>query len=85
MAKATKREVEKVRMVEEKYTDIDGAVLELNHDELIILTALIGFQTSGGNKHVMNIYRALKDQINVYSHEVTGAVDKMSGMVRVEI
>lgn len=83
MATATKRQVEKVRMVEEKYTEFDGIVLELNKEEAALLTALIGHKVGGASSHVMNIYKALKSHVPVYGTEVTEWDSKMSGFVTV--
>lgn len=83
MATARKNKVEKTRMVEEKYTEVTGIVLELDQDEANMLAALLGFHTSGDSKQVMNVYRALKDQVHIYSLGVTKIDNKMSGMVQV--
>lgn len=48
MATARVREVEKTRMVEEKYTAQDGVILELTHQETALLAFILGHLVSGG-------------------------------------
>jgi hypothetical protein len=48
MASATKRMVEKTRVVEEKYTEKDGVVLELDENEAFVLCLLLN--RAGGSR-----------------------------------
>lgn len=50
MAEVTPREVIKTRTIEEKYTAVDGVILELTHEETAVLMFLIGHRVSGGGK-----------------------------------
>lgn len=83
MATAKARFVTKTRQVTETYEERDGVVLELTKDEANMLAALLGFQTGGANKHVMSVYKVLKDQVHVYGVDVTAMMMKMNGMVQV--
>lgn len=50
MAEASVRKVVKTRMIEEEYTEEDGVILELTHDETALLMFIVGHRISGGGK-----------------------------------
>lgn len=83
MASASKRTVEKTRMVEEKYTEFDGVVLELSDAEAATLRAVVGAicgNPDGLREHTDEIYNAL-GRVGFTNNrtDVRTAISKLSG------
>lgn len=73
MATARVREVEKTRMVEEKYTAQDGVILELTHQETALLAFILGHKVSGGSDSDARMLSAgIWDKLGPYGYHFRG-------------
>lgn len=82
MATGEKRMVEKTRMVEEKYTEEDGVVLELNKDEAFVLCLLlnrVGGSRSGPRANLDSILAALAKCGVMWDMKMSVANGRVSG------
>lgn len=81
MATSKTRTIEKTRMVEEQYTEADGVILELTHEEAVMLAYLVGHRICGsgsGRKPFNRIWDALKGSGYAGFGRYTGEVEKAS-------
>lgn len=67
MAEARTRLVQKTRTIEEEYTDVDGVILDLTHEETALLMFIVGHQISGGWR---SKWRQLADGIYMKLHDL---------------
>lgn len=83
MATAKARKVEKVRVVEEKYTEVDGVTLELTDEETVAVKALLGAVSGVSNYRdaIGRVHNAISNLgYNTYGNlKVNKAVNALEG------
>lgn len=91
MASATVRMVSKTRTVTETYEDKDGVVLELNHEEAVLLAALLGWKVVGGGSlrsvstRIFSALAALGySSYEKFGNDVNRAKEEMYGTVSIQ-
>lgn len=88
MAIAKAREVEKVRMVQEKYTELEGVTLELTDEEAVALKAVVG--SVGGDSKYRGAITRIWNAFNRAGYDsrsnakVSAAISNLSGSVYFE-